>query len=86
MRIRGENVASMTERLRGTPQQEPVSFIDWQVGVFATGAQYRLLLPALNRPPIFPAPEFPEASTLPTQHESAARDADGLEPTYPEAS
>lgn len=79
MKLRSDSVASMTERLRGSPRNEPVSFIDWQVGVFATGAQYRLLLPGLNRPPIFPAPELPAIPTLPTQHESTARDAVGLE-------
>lgn len=42
-----------TTRIEGSllVHVEPVSFVDWQVLVFATGAQYRLLWPALDRVP-----------------------------------
>lgn len=52
MRIRGENGASVSDRLRGRNDMHPVTFIDWLVLEFAFAASIRPLAPALNRPPI----------------------------------
>jgi len=76
MRIRSENIATVAQRLRGESDTEPVSFIIPRVALFAHARQFRLLAPALNRPPMWPDAENP---TLPTQHESDARRASGLE-------
>lgn len=51
MKLRHEDSADMTDRLKGRSSMEQVSFVDWQVLVFATGAQYRILYPALSRQP-----------------------------------
>lgn len=54
MRIRAENDASMTERLRGIRKEEPVTVTGWQELVFAAGAEFRLLAPAIWHGPILP--------------------------------